>query len=143
MCFFLVDVKHDEDKEKDEEIKKVIKEINKLKSDFKEVKEENNKLKKNLTEVEEKIKREKEGKVEEINELKSDLKEVKEENNGLKKNLTEVDEKMKREIHKVSKMVCGDFIGEGFDVENGVLGLERDIYLNIVKFLDSSILRKV
>jgi hypothetical protein len=29
------------------------------------------------------------------------------------------------------------------EVENGVLGLERDVYLNIVKFLDSSILRKV
>jgi hypothetical protein len=32
---------------------------------------------------------------------------------------------------------------EKFNVENGVLGLERDIYLSIVKFLDSSILRKV
>jgi hypothetical protein len=32
---------------------------------------------------------------------------------------------------------------EDFEVENGVLGLERDIYLSIVKFLDSSILRKV
>jgi hypothetical protein len=30
-----------------------------------------------------------------------------------------------------------------FEVENGVLGLDRDCYLNIVKFLDSSILRKV
>jgi hypothetical protein len=30
-----------------------------------------------------------------------------------------------------------------FSVENGVLGLEQDIYLSIVKFLDSSILRKV
>jgi hypothetical protein len=30
-----------------------------------------------------------------------------------------------------------------FNIENGILGLERDIYLNIVKFLDSSILRKV
>jgi hypothetical protein len=30
-----------------------------------------------------------------------------------------------------------------FEVENGVLGLERDVYLSIVKFLDSSILRKV
>jgi hypothetical protein len=30
-----------------------------------------------------------------------------------------------------------------FEVENGVLGLERDIYLSIVKFLNSSILRKV
>jgi hypothetical protein len=30
-----------------------------------------------------------------------------------------------------------------FELENGVLGLERDVYLSIVKFLDSSILRKV
>jgi hypothetical protein len=30
-----------------------------------------------------------------------------------------------------------------FDIKNGVLGLERDVYLSIVKFLDSSILRKV
>jgi hypothetical protein len=30
-----------------------------------------------------------------------------------------------------------------FEVEKGVLELERDIYLSIVKFLDSSILRKV
>jgi hypothetical protein len=30
-----------------------------------------------------------------------------------------------------------------FGIENGVLGLERDIYLSIVKFLDSSVLRKV
>jgi hypothetical protein len=30
-----------------------------------------------------------------------------------------------------------------FEVENGVLGLERDMYLSIIKFLDSSILRKV
>jgi hypothetical protein len=32
---------------------------------------------------------------------------------------------------------------ENFSVENGVLGLDRDCYLSIVKFLDSSILRKV
>jgi hypothetical protein len=30
-----------------------------------------------------------------------------------------------------------------FEFENGVLGLDRDCYLSIVKFLDSSILRKV
>jgi hypothetical protein len=30
-----------------------------------------------------------------------------------------------------------------FEVDNGVLGLDRDCYLCIVKFLDSSILRKV
>jgi hypothetical protein len=29
------------------------------------------------------------------------------------------------------------------EVENGILGLERDVYLSIVKFLDSSTLRKV
>jgi hypothetical protein len=32
---------------------------------------------------------------------------------------------------------------KGFETENGVLGLDRDCYLSIVKFLDSSILRKV
>jgi hypothetical protein len=30
-----------------------------------------------------------------------------------------------------------------FEVKNGVLGLERDVYLSIVKCIDSSILRKV
>jgi hypothetical protein len=35
-------------------------------------------------------------------------------------------------------IVTGDF-----RVENGILGLEQDVYLSIVKFLDSSILRKV
>jgi hypothetical protein len=34
-------------------------------------------------------------------------------------------------------------VPENFKVENGVLGLERDIYLSIVKFLNSSIVRKV
>jgi hypothetical protein len=32
---------------------------------------------------------------------------------------------------------------KNFEIENGVLRLERDIYLNIVKFLDSPIVRKV
>jgi hypothetical protein len=30
-----------------------------------------------------------------------------------------------------------------FEIENGVLGLERDVYLSIVKFLSSSIVRTV
>jgi hypothetical protein len=30
-----------------------------------------------------------------------------------------------------------------FEIDNGVLGLERDIYLSVVKFLDSPIVRKV
>jgi hypothetical protein len=34
-------------------------------------------------------------------------------------------------------------VSEDFEIENGMLGLERDIYLSIVKFLDSSTLRKV
>jgi hypothetical protein len=32
---------------------------------------------------------------------------------------------------------------EKFEIENGMLGLDRDCYLSIVKFLDSSILREV
>jgi hypothetical protein len=34
-------------------------------------------------------------------------------------------------------------VSKDFEFENGVLGLDRDCYLCIVKFLDSSILRKV
>jgi hypothetical protein len=34
-------------------------------------------------------------------------------------------------------------IPKGLEIENGVLELERDVYLSIVKFLDSSVLRKV
>jgi hypothetical protein len=30
-----------------------------------------------------------------------------------------------------------------FEIENGILGLDRDCYLNIVKFLDSTFVRKV
>jgi hypothetical protein len=36
-----------------------------------------------------------------------------------------------------------EIISKDSEVENGVLGLERDVYLSIVKFLDSSKLRKV
>jgi hypothetical protein len=34
-------------------------------------------------------------------------------------------------------------ISKDLEFENGVLGLEREIYLSIVKFLDSLIVRKV
>jgi hypothetical protein len=34
-------------------------------------------------------------------------------------------------------------VTEDFEVSNCILRFERDIYLSIVKFLDSSILRKV
>jgi hypothetical protein len=34
-------------------------------------------------------------------------------------------------------------ISKDLEIENGLLGLERDVYLSIVKFLDSPIVRKV
>jgi hypothetical protein len=34
-------------------------------------------------------------------------------------------------------------ISKNLEIENGVLGLERDVYLSIVKILDSQIVRKV
>jgi hypothetical protein len=34
-------------------------------------------------------------------------------------------------------------VSKNFKVENGMLGLDRDAYLSVVKFLDSSILRNV
>jgi hypothetical protein len=34
-------------------------------------------------------------------------------------------------------------VSKDLEIENGVLGLKRDIYLSVVKFLDSSIVRKV
>jgi hypothetical protein len=34
-------------------------------------------------------------------------------------------------------------VSEKFEIENGVLGLHRDIYLSVVKFLDSPTVRKV
>jgi hypothetical protein len=34
-------------------------------------------------------------------------------------------------------------VSKDFEFENGVLGLDRDCYLSLVRFLDSSILRKV
>jgi hypothetical protein len=44
-------------------------------------------------------------------------------------------------------MNCYEFkeimVSKDFESDNGVLGLERDVYLSIVKFLDSSLLRKV
>jgi hypothetical protein len=30
-----------------------------------------------------------------------------------------------------------------FEIDNGMLGLERDVYLSVVKFFDSSTVRKV
>jgi hypothetical protein len=44
-------------------------------------------------------------------------------------------------------MNCCEFkeiiVDDDFSPKNGVLGLDRDMYLSIVKFLNSSILRKV
>jgi hypothetical protein len=46
-------------------------------------------------------------------------------------------------MYRINKAAWPDFVGEGFEIEDGVLGLDRDCCLSIVKFLDSSILRKV
>jgi hypothetical protein len=35
------------------------------------------------------------------------------------------------------------FVSKDLEIENGMLGLERDIYLSIVKFLNSTNVRKV
>jgi hypothetical protein len=40
---------------------------------------------------------------------------------------------------KIPKII----VSKDYEVENGILGLDRDNYLSIVKFLDSSILREV
>jgi hypothetical protein len=69
--------------------------------------------------------------------LEDDLKEMKEENCKFKENLISVDENTR--ICEFREIV----VVEDFETENGVLGLDRDIYLSIVKFLDSSIVRKV
>jgi hypothetical protein len=34
-------------------------------------------------------------------------------------------------------------ISEDLEIENGLLGLERDVYLSVVKILDSPFVRKV
>jgi hypothetical protein len=46
---------------------------------------------------------------------------------------------VKSKFWKIKELI----VAEDFEIENGVLGLNRDVYLSIVKFLDSSILRKV
>jgi hypothetical protein len=52
-------------------------------------------------------------------------------------------------IYKKKPFIMNSFkfkeiiVYENFQVENGGLELVRDIYLSIIKFLDSSILRKV
>jgi hypothetical protein len=53
-------------------------------------------------------------------------------------------EKIRKEIDEMTnKLRWHDYAGENFDVTNGVMGLDRDVYLSIVKFLDSSTVRKV
>jgi hypothetical protein len=50
----------------------------------------------------------------------------------------------RKNLQKAVKVLHKEiFVVEDFEVENGVLGLDRDVYLSVVKFLDSSILRKV
>jgi predicted nuclease with TOPRIM domain len=103
----------------------------------KEIKRKNEEIKRILKEnkkKDEEIKRITEVKDEEIKRKDERIKRITEEKNEIKK---------KYEIYRINKTAWSDFVGEGFEIENGVLGLERDIYLSIVRFLDSPILRKV
>jgi DNA repair exonuclease SbcCD ATPase subunit len=113
--FILADVKHEENKEKDEEIKRIIEEIKRKDEEIKRI----------IKEKDEEIKRKDE-------EIKRKDEEINENNS-----------KLKKEIYRVSKTAWDDYVGEDFEIENGVLGLERDVYLSMVKFLNSHTLRKV
>jgi hypothetical protein len=118
--FILADVKHEE---KDEEIERKNEEI----------KRKNEEIKRIIEEKDEEIKR----KNEEIKRI------LEEKNEEIKRKDEETDEKLRKEIYRISKTAWNDFVGEDFEIKNGVLGLERDVYLSIVKFLDSHTLRKV
>jgi hypothetical protein len=49
-----------------------------------------------------------------------------------------------KRLQKMVKVLHKEIIVfKDFEISNGVLGLERDIYLSIVKFLNSLVLRKV
>jgi aspartate carbamoyltransferase catalytic subunit len=76
---------------------------------------------------------------EEIKKKDEEMKRKEEEFNEYKKHSAETDKKLKKEICSI----WPDFVGRGFEVENGVLGLEQNVYFSIVKFLGSHILRKV
>jgi septal ring factor EnvC (AmiA/AmiB activator) len=145
--FVLADVKHEErdekieriveeNKKKDEEIKRIVKENKKKDEEIKRVVKENKKKDEEIKRKDEELKRKDE-------EIKRKEEEINRGNIELKKHLAETDEILKKEIYRISKSAWHDFVGEGFEIDNGVLGLDRDVYLSIVKFLDSSILRKV
>jgi adenine-specific DNA methylase len=123
--FILVDVKHEE---RDKEIKRIT-----------EKKDEE------IQKKDEEIKRITEEKDEEIQKKDEEIKKIIEEKDKEIKGVIEEKNEIKRkyEIYRINKTAWHDFVGEGFEIENGVLGLERDVYLSIVKFLDSHILRKV
>jgi chromosome segregation ATPase len=109
--------------------------------------EEDEEIKRIIKEKDEKIKRKDEEierlKEEKDEEIKRKEEEINKKNSELKNHLAGMDEKLKKEIYRISKTAWHDFVGEDFEIENGVLGLERDVYLSIVKFLDSHTLKKV
>jgi predicted RNase H-like nuclease (RuvC/YqgF family) len=155
--FILADIKHEEkneeikriteeNKKKDEEIKTIKDEIKRKDEEIKTVKDEIKRKDEEMKRKDKEMKRVIEEKDEEIKrkdeEIKRKEEEINKKNSELKKYL-ERDENLKKEIYKISKTAWPDFVGEGFEFESGVLGLNRDCYLSIVKILDSSILRKV
>jgi hypothetical protein len=51
--------------------------------------------------------------------------------------------KRKKNCKNLQRRMYKEILVENFEISNGILGLDRDCYLRFVKFLDSSILRKV
>jgi hypothetical protein len=78
--------------------------------------------------------------------IRNDLKEMREENCEFEDDSMDVDENINNCDFLQIISTC-DFeeiiVSNDFKFENNVLGLDRDCYLSIVKFLDSPLLRKV
>jgi hypothetical protein len=63
--------------------------------------------------------------------------------NSIRNEFVDISLKNSQSSKSVNKFFKEIIVFSDFEVENGVLGLDRDVYLSIVKFLDSSIVRKV
>jgi uncharacterized protein (DUF3084 family) len=134
----------EEIKRKDEEIRRIIKEDKKKDEEIKRKDEEIRRIIKENKEKDEEIKRKDEKIKRKDEEIKRKDEEVKRKDEKIKSFMKEKNELKRRDkIYKINKAAWPDFVGEGFEIENGVLGLDRDCYLSIIKFLHSSILRKV
>jgi hypothetical protein len=65
------------------------------------------------------------------------------ESSSIKNEFTNINLENSQSIMSINKFFKEIVVVDGFEIENGLLGLDRDNYLSIVKFLDSLMLRKV